>query len=85
MSWLELASRLPGSALQLGIQIWHLAGLQGKGARQVMLNLSRQERLGLSQPTASRALQALKRAGLVEVELKPGRAPRVTIILPKEE
>jgi|HubBroStandDraft_2_1064218.scaffolds.fasta_scaffold476107_1 DNA-binding transcriptional ArsR family regulator len=85
MTWLEQAGKLPGSALQLGIQIWFLTGMKGKDATPAVLNLSKQVAFGLTQPTASRALQALKRAGLVEVELKPGRAPRVRPIVPKEE
>jgi DNA-binding transcriptional ArsR family regulator len=84
MNWLVLAGHLPGSALLLGLHIWYLSGLKGKNASPVLLNLSRQGELGLSRTTASRALQALKRAGLVEVELKPGRAPRVSLVIPKE-
>ena len=44
------------------------------------LNCRRLERFGISRQACSRGLSALERAGLVSVERKVGRCPRVTII-----
>ena len=66
---------LPGRALAVGIACWFEAGIAGK--REISVNLSR---VGVERTAASRGLAALERAGLVQVERRPGRKPLVRVI-----
>ena len=74
--WLLAASRLGGKALNVGLAIWQKRGITGD---PVVLSLSRLE-MGFDRSTASRALVALERAGLVRVERAPGHAPRISVV-----
>jgi hypothetical protein len=77
-SWLTLAARQPGKALQVALALWHLAGM--KGTQGVALNLSRLESLGVSRHAASRGLKALVAAGLAHVDARQGRKALVTLL-----
>jgi DNA-binding transcriptional ArsR family regulator len=70
--------RIPGKAVHVAIELWHLAGM--KKCRTVKLSLSRIEQDGLSRSSAGRGLRALEDAGLVAVERHPGRCPIVTLL-----
>jgi hypothetical protein len=50
--WLVVAGRLKGSALQVGITLWHLSGLAR--SRTVRFRLSRVEEMGVTQPDGVR-------------------------------
>ncbi len=76
-AWIERASALPGKALAVGLSLWRLAG--ALRSRTVRLGNREVERLGVDRFAKSRALRALREAGLVEVASHQGRAPRVTI------
>jgi DNA-binding transcriptional ArsR family regulator len=80
LAWLEIAGRLPGKALLVGLHVWFQAGL--RNSRSVPLNQSRLARPGMSDKTVRRGLRALERAGLVTVDRKPGRKPIVTLLDP---
>jgi hypothetical protein len=75
--WILAAGRLPGKALQVGLLLWREAGCANH--RTVRLNLRQGAALGMHRDTTRRALQALRRAGLVTVNLVPGARLEVTI------
>jgi hypothetical protein len=75
--WLTRAGSLPGRALQVGVTLWQLAGVQGN--RTVVFCLSRMRDMGVGEQAARRALRALEGAGLVSVSHKPGRGLEVTL------
>ncbi|MEO8901138.1 MAG: hypothetical protein ABI488_05650 [Polyangiaceae bacterium] len=77
--WLQAAMKLPGRALAVGVAAWLQAGLRGTTER-LPVNLSR---VGVDRSRASRGLAALERAGLVQVERRPGRPPLVTLMMGK--
>ena len=74
--WLQKAMALPGRALHVGVGLWFQAGM--KKSRTVAFPLSKLP--GVTRWSARRGLGVLKTAGLVSVEILPGRAPRVTIL-----
>jgi DNA-binding transcriptional ArsR family regulator len=79
MSWLHAAARLPGSALAVGVALWHLAGMRG-GRGDLTLSSERLAPFGVSRHAKDRALRQLAQAGLVTVSRKRGRSPRVTLV-----
>jgi DNA-binding transcriptional ArsR family regulator len=76
--WLMAAAQQRGKVLHVAITLWFLAGLNRR--REVKLSLTRVQSLGISRSSASRALAALERAGLVVVSRVPGRNPKVTLL-----
>jgi DNA-binding transcriptional ArsR family regulator len=80
MPWLEAAGRLPGQALAVGLELWHLAGLR-RTRRHLSLSTERLARFGVSRHAKDRALQQLRDAGLVAVDRKKGRSPRVSLLV----
>src|SRR5262245_784509 len=82
-NWLVVAGRLKGSALQVGISLWHLSGLSR--SRTVRFCLSRVEEMGVGAQRARRGLHALKRARLVSISYVSGAASEVTLLsVPKQ-
>ncbi|MBV8383005.1 MAG: hypothetical protein JOZ63_10375 [Planctomycetaceae bacterium] len=79
-SWWLPASRLPGKSLQVASACWLLAGWERSA--EFELALDGWADLGLSRYSASRGLDALRRAGLVSVAPRPGRSPIVSILDP---
>ncbi len=78
--WITAAGRLPNKALQVGLCLWHLSGMN-KRAATVSLNLGTVARdFGGDRSTYSRGLKALEDAGLVRVERRPGAKSLVTIL-----
>lgn len=79
MAWLSAAACLPGKALHVGVFLWHLAGLTGGNG--VTFSAERCARFsGCHRTSASRGLEELRRAGLVEVVSGIGRAARVVLL-----
>lgn len=78
-AWIEAAAGLPGRALAVGLFLWHQAGC--RRVRTVRLNLSRLPG-GISRQAGRRGLESLERAGLVQIDRAPGRAPTVTLLDP---
>jgi hypothetical protein len=78
LEWLRRAGLLSRGTLLTGLALWHLRGLRKSAT--VRLPPSLLEQLGVSRWTASRALVALERAGLVSTERRRGRAPLVTLL-----
>jgi len=78
MDWLEMAMRLPGSALHVGVMLWHFKGLRKSGTFTVSL-----EELtcgAVSRDTARRGLNHLEAAQLASVVRRRGRKLKVTIL-----
>lgn len=79
LAWLQAAARLPGCALAVGVALWHLAGLRGT-QEHLTLSSERLVPFGVSRHAKDRALRHLVAEGLVRVERKKGRSPRVTLV-----
>lgn len=77
--WLSQARKLGATALWVGLVLWFLRGLK-KSDTFVVSNLILQE-WGVQPDTKSRALRRLEKAGLVTLERRGKRSPRVTIIV----
>src|SRR5687768_16399002 len=77
--WLATAACLPGAALAVGIVLWHLAGLR-KTRQRLSLSNERVKPFCVTRHSKDRALGALTTAGLVLVERKGGRSPRVSLV-----
>ena len=76
--WLNAAMHLPGSALKVGLVLWHYRALRksttirtGTGDIARFLNVSLD--------TVRRGIDALEGAGLIEVECAPGRKCMITL------
>src|SRR5262249_48913716 len=79
VSWLCRASRLGVKALLVGLALWHLKGLRRSNSFEFS-NLMVLE-WGIEPDAKSRALRALEKAGLISVERRGKRSPRVTLIV----
>jgi DNA-binding transcriptional ArsR family regulator len=77
VAWLSQARKLGVTALWVGLALWFLKGLKGSDSFLVS-NLIMQE-WGVSSDAKSRALRTLKKAGLIAVERRGKRSPRVTL------
>lgn len=78
LAWLAAASRLPGAAVNVGLILWYRAGLTG--SMDVHIPAREREEFGVSRHAAGRALTALERAHLIEVERHRGRSARVRLL-----
>jgi hypothetical protein len=81
MGWLHDASKLGVGALWVGCVLWHLSGVK-KSATFLVSNLHL-HRWGVDRFAKSRALKALAHAGLVNIEGRGKRSPKVTIVVPR--
>jgi DNA-binding transcriptional ArsR family regulator len=79
LSWLTSAAQLPGSALTVGVVLWHVAGLRGTH-QHLPLSNERLKSFGVSRFSKDRALGALLSAGLVSIRRKRGRSPQVSLL-----
>ena len=78
LDWMATAARLPGKALHVGVILWYLSGLKRTKERIPLSNI-RVQRFGLRKDSKRRALEQLRRAGLISVDVRSGRSPVVTI------
>jgi DNA-binding transcriptional ArsR family regulator len=79
VSWVCQASRLGVKALLVGLALWHIKGLR-RDISFLVSNLMVQE-WGVQPDAKRRALRALEKAGLITVERRGKRSPRVTLIV----
>jgi DNA-binding transcriptional ArsR family regulator len=79
VSWVCRAGRLGVKALLVGLALWHLRGLRRSNSF-IVSNLMIQE-WGVQPDAKARALGALEKAGLITVERRGKRSPRVTLIV----
>jgi hypothetical protein len=77
-SWLGEAAALPGRALHVALAVWFAKSVAKGGP--VKLTGTVREKFRISPHACRLGLGALKRAGLVAVEQRPGRCPVVTIL-----
>jgi len=77
LSWVYLASGLPGKALHVGIVIWFLSGVNK--SQTITLTRKTLKNFGLTPETGRRGLLALESAKLVRVERRGKKSPRVTL------
>jgi hypothetical protein len=78
--WLGEARKLGVSALWVGLGLWYLRGLK-RSSSVVVSNVMMRD-WGVSGDAKSRALRALEAAGLITIERRGKRSPRVTIVAP---
>ena len=78
LDWLMTAAQLPGKSLHVGVALCAIGELQN--SRVVALSNITSLRFGLDRNAKYRALAWLEKAGLISVERRAGRAPRVTIL-----
>lgn len=83
LDWLEVASRLPGRSLHVGVALWFLGGMHKSPVIPLSNHTTR--RFGLDRNSKYRGLDWLEQAGLISVKRKMGRAPIVTILEPGGE
>jgi hypothetical protein len=76
--WLLQARRRGVTALLVGLALWHIKGLR-KTDTFIVSNVMLQE-WDIQPDAKRRALRALERAGLVKIERRGKRSPRVTLI-----
>jgi DNA-binding transcriptional ArsR family regulator len=79
VSWVCQASLLGVKALLVGVALWHLKGLRRDNGFLVS-NLMLQE-WGIQPDAKTRALRALEKAGLITIDRRGKRSPRVTLIV----
>lgn len=77
LAWLSSACGLGGKVGQVVLAIWYARGLNGE---PVALTASLLTTFGVTPKTGRSVLARLETAGLVTVERRRGRCPRVTVI-----
>jgi hypothetical protein len=78
-SWVCQASRLGVKALLVGLTLWHVKGLRRSNSFELS-NLMVRE-WGIQPDAKARALHKLEKAGLIMVERRGKRSPRVTLVV----
>ena len=81
VSWLCRASCLGVKALLVGLALWHIKGLR-KADTFIVSNLIMQD-WGVQPDAKGRALRKLEKAGLIKIEGRGKRSPKVTIVVEK--
>jgi DNA-binding transcriptional ArsR family regulator len=76
--WVVQASMLPGKALVVGLCLWRISG--ATKSKTVVLANSELEPFGVGRSAKTRALAALKDAGLIRTERCPGRWSQITLL-----
>ena len=79
LTWLECAAGLPGRSVHVALALWHEA--ERSGSRCVALSNTVCLRFHVERNAKYRALRSLELAGLVVVERRRGRSPRVTLLV----
>jgi DNA-binding transcriptional ArsR family regulator len=79
VTWLIQASRLGVKTLLVGLVLWHLRGLRRADTFTVSNLMTRE--WGVEPDAKQRALRKLEKAGLITIERRGKRSPRVTLLL----
>ncbi len=77
LPWITAAAALPGKAMQTAMAIWFLAGVRRSSC--VTLTTCLVKKFSVLPDAKRRALKALEKAGLIQVDRGRGRNPIVTI------
>jgi hypothetical protein len=75
--WFSRACRLGGKCANLALALWYVHGM---GGSPIMLPRRIRSEFGLGDSSTYYALQLMEKKGLVRVERRRGRAPRVTLL-----
>ena len=78
LAWQVAAAKLPGKVLQTGLAIWFLAGI--RESNTVILGNELLAHHGVSRRAKVRCLKALEGAGLIFVEYRENKNPRITLL-----
>jgi hypothetical protein len=78
LAWLESAASLPGRSVHVALALWN--GASDSGSRCVELSNKLCLRFRVERNAKYRGLRSLELAGLVVVERRRGRPPRVTLL-----
>ena len=76
-AWISKCAKLGRKCVNVGIALWWSHGMEGS---PVVLTRRKRADFAVSRSSLSRALAAMEKAGLVEVERHTGRAPRVRML-----
>jgi DNA-binding transcriptional ArsR family regulator len=79
VDWLSQARKLGVTALWVGLSLWFLRGLK-RSDSFIVSNLMMQE-WDVLPDAKRRALRTLEKAGLIAIELRGKRSPRVTLVV----
>jgi len=79
LSWLSQARTLGVSALWVGLGLWYIRGLR-RSDTFIVSNLMMQG-WNVSPDAKGRALRALEKVGLITIERRGKRSPRVTLVV----
>jgi hypothetical protein len=80
LPWLAMAQHAGGTALCVGIFLWHLKGLTGTPENLVITRKRAKDTMGLGRDALSRGLDRLEVAKLIATTRGRGKAIRVTIL-----
>lgn len=78
LNWLEVAAKLPGKALAVGLVVWLLVGL--KKTDTVTVTRTALSLLNVGRKGGYNGLEALESAGLIRVDRHRGRCPVATVL-----
>jgi hypothetical protein len=78
--WVKRAAKLPGKALVVGMAIWFLRGVTGT-VEGIAVTDKLAAGFGVNRKVRYRAITALEKEGLICVDRRKGRSPRVTLVL----
>jgi len=79
VTWLSQASKLGVTALWVGLGLWFLRGIKHSDTF-IVSNLIMQE-WDVLPDAKRRALRALEKVGLIKIERRGKRSPRVTLVV----
>lgn len=80
LAWLQCASRIRRrNAIVVGVVLWWLAGLNSRKT-ELTICANRCQPFGFGVKGMNRGLNDLQAAGLIHVERKRGRCPRVDLL-----
>ena len=80
LPWLVAAQNAGGTALSVGIFLWHLMGMTGSPEDLVVTRKRAKDVMGIGKDALSRGLDRLEAAKLITTTRGQGKAIRVTIL-----
>ncbi len=78
--WLAAARKAGGTALAVGILLWHLGGMKDAPEELVVTRKRAEDVMGLGRDALSRGLKRLEDVNLITTARGRGKAIRVTIL-----
>lgn len=81
LEWATTAANLPGKTLQVALAIWYRSGLNKGLPFQLSARTLRE--FGVGRQAGYHGIDALERAGLIEVKRRCGKHPVIAVIIRK--